>query len=414
MGIIVSHPTGNRNVRAIVEGLYSAGNLQQFATTLAVNPTTKWTRFLPTSLKTELLRRSYDIPLSFMYITPWLELARRVLPKIGYKKVIAHEKGWASVDAIYRNLDAAVAKNLSKKATQKPDGVYAYEDGALQTFKVAKAAGITCIYDLPIAYWETLRRLLTEEAERMPQWKKTLGGGIMDSAAKLERKTAELELADIVVGPGNFVLDSIPAWARGKKIIMSPFGTPSTTYLQNAPPVNEKKTTDGPLKVLFAGSMGQRKGLGDLFEAVKMLNTPAVQLVVLGPLQDSLEFYKNQFPDFIHEAVRPHHNVLELMRNCDIFCLPSIVEGRALVIQEAMSQGLPIIITPNTGGADLVKEAETGFLIPIRSPDKIAEKINWFLENRRRVPEMGFTAQQHAATYTWEAYASRIISQLFL
>ena len=114
--------------------------------------------------------------------------------------------------------------------------------------------------------------------------------------------------------------------------------------------------------------MGQRKGLGDLFNAVKMLNTTNIELVVLGSPLAPLDFYKNEFQHFRYKSIRPNAQVLELMQSCDIFCLPSIVEGRALVMQEAMSQGLPIIITENTGGSDLVLEGRTGFLVPIRSP----------------------------------------------
>jgi glycosyltransferase involved in cell wall biosynthesis len=98
------------------------------------------------------------------------------------------------------------------------------------------------------------------------------------------------------------------------------------------------------------------------------------------------------------------------MQSCDVFCLPSIAEGRALVIQEAMSQGLPIIITPNTGGEDLVIEGNTGFLVPIRSPEKIAEKINWFAENRDQIPEMGMKARELAETLSWQKYGDRIVS----
>jgi glycosyltransferase involved in cell wall biosynthesis len=100
------------------------------------------------------------------------------------------------------------------------------------------------------------------------------------------------------------------------------------------------------------------------------------------------------------------------MRSCDVFCLPSIVEGRALVMQEAMSQGLPIIITPNTGGEDLIIEGVTGFLVPIRSPEAIANKLSWFLENRNKIKEMGRSAQEHAANYTWDAYGSNIVKKL--
>jgi glycosyltransferase involved in cell wall biosynthesis len=92
--------------------------------------------------------------------------------------------------------------------------------------------------------------------------------------------------------------------------------------------------------------------------------------------------------------------------------LPSIVEGRALVMQEAMSQGLPIIITPNTGGADLIIEGETGFLVPIRNASLIADKINWFFENKNQLNHMGENAQKHASKYTWENYAKIIIDDL--
>ena len=99
------------------------------------------------------------------------------------------------------------------------------------------------------------------------------------------------------------------------------------------------------------------------------------------------------------------------MADCDLFCLPSIAEGRALVMQEAMSQGLPIIITPNTGGADLVVPGETGFLVPIRSPEAIADRIQWFVDNRREIPRMGEAARAHAAKYTWETYAGMVVSE---
>ena len=47
----------------------------------------------------------------------------------------------------------------------------------------------------------------------------------------------------------------------------------------------------------------------------------------------------------------------------------------ALVQQEALSCGIPIIVTPNAGGEDLIVDGITGHLVPIRSPEKIAEKV---------------------------------------
>lgn len=413
MKLIVSHPQGNRNVRAVISALDAKGLLTEFNTTISINPEASWLKLLPAKVVNELKRRTFPISGEKIHTHPLRELVRMTGPKMGFKILTAHERGWASVDAVYRDFDAAVAKRLPE-LSEKGDlrAIYAYEDGALESFRTAKKLGLKCVYDLPIAYWETGRQLMQEDAERLPEWKITLGGGIADSVLKLERKTQELELADMVVGPGQFVMDSLPAWAKTKKIVMAPFGSPATPGENLNQTVGSSSIPLKPLRVLFVGSMGQRKGLGDLFEAMKILNRKEVELVVMGSLLAPLSFYKSQFEDFTYEPGRSHEQVLELMRSCDVFCLPSIVEGRALVMQEAMSQQLPLIITPNTGGSDLIVEAETGFLVPIRSPEKIAQKINWFLENRKSIPEMGVKAQAHAAGYTWERYGDSISNEL--
>ena len=401
------HLTGNSNVRAILRGMLDENLLAEFNTAIAVAPSSPFLKFLPANIRAELLRRSFEVPSNKVHQYPFRDAARLILPRLGFSTVVKHEVGWASLDAVYQNFDGAVAKRLpvlTKKYELK--GVYAFEDGALSTFKQAKALGLKCIYDLPIAYWDTGRKLMQEEAERLPEWAATLGGGIQDSEKKLERKTQEMELADVVVGPGDFVLNSVPEWARKKKLVMSAFGSPQKHH---QPSNSLDKDLSKPLRILFVGSMGQRKGLGDLFNAMKLLNRKDVELIVLGTLLASMEFYKRQFPNFVYESSRPNHEVLALMRSCDVFCLPSIVEGRALVMQEAMSQGLPIIITPNTGGSDLVIEGETGFLVPIRNPAAIADKIGWFADNREKLPAMRENARNHAARYTWSNYAKQVM-----
>lgn len=412
MKIIVLHPTGNRNVRAVLTALDHEGMLAEFDTSISVTSNASWLKVLPNNIRTEFLRRSFDLPKNKIHANPFLEVARILLPKMKLPNLVRHEYGWASVDAVYKNLDVSTSKRLDNLTSKNlVHGVYAYEDGALATFERAKKLGLKCIYELPIAYWELGRSLMIEEAERLPLWADTLGGGIKDSQKKLDRKTRELELADIVITPGKFVVDSLPAWASKKALVIAPFGSPDIVEkMVNSTP--KKNDVRRPLRVLFVGSMGQRKGLADLFTAIKLLNNDAIELVVLGSLQAPMEFYRSELTRFTYELGRPHEAVLGLMRSCDVFCLPSIVEGRALVIQEAMSQGLPIIITPNTGGADLIIEGHTGFLVPIRSPEIIAEKICWFNNNRLKIPEMGRSAQEHAATYTWQSYGAKIINEL--
>jgi glycosyltransferase involved in cell wall biosynthesis len=403
--LLFSHPTGNANVRAALVGLFEAGMLGQFHTTIAAFPGNFWDLLGKTAAGRPFQRRAFDQRLRSLTIQhPLRELARMLTGGLKWSPLSRHETGMFCIDAIYQAQDQAVARRLRMRP-ETFGGVYAYEDGAFESFKAAEDVNVRRVYDLPIAYWTTVRQLLAEEASRLPAWEKTLGGGVTDSPAKLERKSRELELAEIIVCPSQFVARSLPeATKTKKKVIISPFGSPPAPDSAEGPAPG----TNGKLRVLFAGSMSQRKGLGDLFAAMRLLNGSDVELVVLGAPQAPLEFYRQEFSGFLHEPNRPHEEVLRLMRSCHVFCLPSIAEGRALVMQEAMSQGLPLIITPNTGGEDLIEEGVTGFLVPIRSPEKIAEKITWFADHRPGLGEMSRAARHKAAGLTWENYGQTI------
>jgi glycosyltransferase involved in cell wall biosynthesis len=405
--LLLSHPNGNANVRAILSVLDAENKLHSFYTTVAVKDSDWFIKRLPWSIKKELLRRSYILS-SPIYLHPYLELIRLISSKLHISALTSHEVGLASVDSVCNDFDQYVSKRICTALKSRYlTGVYCYEDSALETFSVAKKNDLLRIYDLPIAYWETGNRLLIEEAERLPAWEPTLIG-TRNSQAKLDRKTQELTLADAVICPSQFVYNSLPQHIRqSKACVVAEFGSPvACEQLLYQSRINETS----PLRLLFVGSMSQRKGLADLFAAMRLLNRADIALVVMGTPLMPLEFYRQQFPDFIYEPPRPHLEVLQLMQSCDVLVLPSIVEGRALVQQEAMVCGLPLIITPNTGGEDLIDEGQTGFLVPIRSPEAIAEKINWFADNRHELSRMRAFAAAKAAQYTWTSYGQKILS----
>jgi glycosyltransferase involved in cell wall biosynthesis len=402
--IALSHPTGNTFVRALLGALLNAGKLGVFATTIAVRGNEWWLNVIPEKMRRELLRRKFDAPTENLFTNLRLEMARLISQRLGLSSMTAHEKGFACIDAVYRDLDGAVARLLSEREELR--AVYAYEDGALLSFRAAREMGAARYYELPIAYWKTGRRLLDEEAERYPQWKQTLPG-VFDSEEKLNRKTEELKLAQVVICPSKFVVDSLPAPARNsKKCVVAEFGSPGLTQAPNFRPTGEK------LRVIFVGSMSQRKGLADLFAAMKFLKSRDIELVILGSPLAPMEFYRGEFPDFIYEPPGPHHEALRLMATADVLVLPSIVEGRALVQQEAMAQGIPIIVTPNAGGEDLIEEGVTGFLVPIRSPHIIAEKLDWLARNRERLPDMKRAAHEKAKSLTWDRYTKIILDAI--
>ena len=157
--------------------------------------------------------------------------------------------------------------------------------------------------------------------------------------------------------------------------------------------------------------MSQRKGLADLFSALKILKTHHVSLTIVGQPAMPISFYRAQHADFKHIPSCSNDTVKSIMRSHDILILPSIVEGCALVQLEALSCGLPIMITRNTGGEDFIDEKETGFLVPTGNPEKIAEKIEWLIYNRSILPEMRFFCKNKSLNYEWQNYAKTTINQ---
>jgi glycosyltransferase involved in cell wall biosynthesis len=380
-------------VRALLTALETGGWDYRFFTSVGFAREEWWMRAFPAGLRTELSRRAYEVPRERISRRVGTEFGRLVAQRLGRAKQ-------GSVDRTYTDLDESVARRL-KAAKNPPAVVYSYEDGSRRTFEAAAECGVRRFYDLPIAHYATTRHLLEREAERWPRWARTLGAP-NDSPEKIERKARELELADCIVCPSNFVLESLPERIHSKKqIVVSPFGSPIV-------PVRERSES-GKLRVLFAGSLTQRKGLADLFAAVRLLRSPNIELVVMGACAAPLDFYFREYREFTYEPPRAHSSFLETMLSCDVLALPSIVEGRALVQQEALACGLPIIITRNAGGEDLVIEAETGFLVPAGSPESIAEKIEWFSTHRSELRDLRASCRAKAAEYTWASYATRIL-----
>ena len=406
--ILVTHPFGNANVRGVLNALDHADLLAKFVTTLGWSSSSPFLHALPENWRSQMVRRAYDLPHYKIKTHPAREIVRLLAVKFGLRRLTRHETGWASIDRVWRRLDQVAADYLRQNHERlKIRGLYAYEDCAERSFEAAQELGFRRIYDLPIAYWETAQRLLREEVRRYPAWEPTLGG-TRDSGEKLARKTRELELAEIVICPSNFVLDSLPEEARAsKKCVVAPFGSPAVEredkFHSTHRPYNDR------LRFLFAGALTQRKGLADLFAAMKLAGGKEAELVLMGSLVMPMQFYRSQFPGFVYEPPRAHADVLRLMASCDVLVLPSLVEGRALVQQEALASGLPLIVTRNAGGEDLIVEGKTGFLVPAGDPAAIAEKIVWFLENRDQLPAMGEAARAKAAELTWLAYGEKIL-----
>lgn len=397
--IILAHPTGNANVRALAEGISKAGLLQGFYTCVALFRDSKLYPLTRIKFFREFKKRIFADSLKpYTHSRPFKELVRIAALRLGKKELIDPETGRFCIDRVYQDLDLYVSRKI-----QTANAVYAYEDGALHSFQNAKTLGINCIYDLPIGHWRAMRDLLGEELYKKPEWAMTLNG-FKDSEKKLFKKDAEIRLADQIFVASSFTANTLRKFPGNlAPVHIVPYGFP---------PVAENRIytslENRPLKLLFVGGLSQRKGISYLFEAVNKFKDK-VELTVIGqkPKQDCKILNENLKK---HQWISrmAHFKILQMMKSQDVLIFPSLFEGFGLVITEAMSQGTPVITTNRTCGADLIKHGKNGWLVEAGSTDALIKNIEEILDNPDCIKRVGEAAMVTAKNRPWEIYGNEM------
>lgn len=98
---------------------------------------------------------------------------------------------------------------------------------------------------------------------------------------------------------------------------------------------------------------------------------------------------------------------MKYYQSSDIFVFPSLSEGSSLACLEAMSCGLPCIVTENSGS--IITNNKEGVVIPIRSVKSIKENILYFYNNLDEVKRMGKNARTLAEKHDWKFYEKRLL-----
>ncbi len=405
--VLVSHPLGNQVVRALITRLLQHDALHSYYTTVNIPPQAPWLSLLPSKFRQELLRRSYEIPGRYIKSRSIRELVRQVSQRLGWHSLILHESGWASIDAIYRDADKWVASSL-KKMELLPEVVYCYEDAACDTFRVAGKLDIRRVYEITIGHYAAAQKIMKEEADSMPEFASTIEA-LWDSEEKLKRKDEEIAQSDHIIASSDFVRQTLlESGVASDKISVVQYGSPDSL-----PAMPEKRNAaKDPLRLLFAGRIGQRKGIGYLLKAMQQLDRKDVELILMGEIVGNPEVYRPYEKLFRYQSPRPYNELLSMMQSCDMLVLPTLFEGQALVILEAMRCGLPILTTPNSGATNLIQDQIEGFIVPIRSVDALVEKIQWAVDHRDLLYEMGQSARKRAEKCSWDNYAEVVASSL--
>lgn len=389
-GVVVAHP-GRQHTYETVRAAQAHGVLRQFATGVYLSELShlgrglaRLSRFPRCSALVTVATRRFDpvIESSKVVSFPFHQLVARLARPVPYAAEINR---WAD-----RRCDARIARWLAQ-LEPSPALVHGFEGGALATFRSARAADSRVVLDVPGAH-EYAQAVLAEEGARVAP------------VALTRRVHAERELADLLLAPSEFVRAClVENGVAPERIALVPYGVD----IERFAPAGERD--DGVFRVLFVGFVSHRKGFRYLLEAWRRLALPRAELVVVGGADGYGRSLLARCPSCTWLGNVPRSAVHECFARSDVFVLPSLCEGSALVTYEAMASAIPVVTTPNSGS--VVRDGTDGLLVPPRDVDGLCEAIEHLYRHPGPRREMGAQARAHVeSSYTWAHYADRLIA----
>jgi len=292
-----------------------------------------------------------------------------------------------------------VAKNISADCL----GVFGFPNNLLESFKVVSENSMKII-EQPIGHILVAQKIFDEEKYLNPEFADSITFSDTDPKF-LDRITEEHHLANKICVPSNFVKETmVESGVDESKITTNAYGsflTPTDSIYHNH---------DKELTVLFVGQLTQRKGIKYLLEAVKVLKRDGVRvkLILVGQIFGSGSWF-SKYRDCVDEYYGsvPRNHLKEIYCRSDLFILPSLFEGSALVVYEALSHGIPCIVTPNTG-ADSIIDDVNGYVVPLRNSHTIIEKVHLLNQDRYKLDNLKQNALETSRNLSWTNYRERL------
>ena len=400
-GVIVSQPGGVLLSYQVALALQEAGLLDYFETCfyfkegrLSKILLTMLPKQVAARLLRQLRRRTHEgLALQHVRTHPVAEIINMLFARLPVLK------GLAGKIMQLRNeyFDTAVGHDVCKF---HPSAVICYDSCALKTFEAAKEVGALSILDQVIGHIKTGESILSVERQLHPEFSDTIPDSAVEWA--LERCSTEAIVADRVLAASEYVRDSlIENGVAPSKITLCQYGVDTERFRPAS-----KKTAGHPFQILFVGQLSQRKGIKYLLEAFKSLHLEKAELVLMGGVVGSGEGLKSYEGLFRRVSHVPYSELPQYYQSADIFVYPSLHEGSALAIYEALASGLPVITTPNSGS--VVRDGVDGFIVPIRDVEALKEKMLLLYQNKELRDRMSQQARKRAESFTWQAYRQRL------
>lgn len=293
----------------------------------------------------------------------------------------------------YKGLEFEWFDRFVSKRITGADLVITRSSCALETIKRAKIEKIPTILYRGSPHIIFQNSILNDEREK-------LGLAHKEPPKELiERELQEYKITDYLFLPSSFAKRTyIDQGIDSSKILNFPLSVQNNDFLKLV------KKRD-KLKVIYVGNISLGKGIQYLLQVAKLLPENKVEFILIGGIDKEFSTLIKNIPTnvFLLGGMKKHE-VESFYKEGDVFIFPSIFDGFGQVILEAMSFGLPVITTNHTGGPDVIEDGKEGFIVPIRSPELMAEKIEYLMNNPEICWQMGLAAQKKVENFTVDKF----------
>jgi glycosyltransferase involved in cell wall biosynthesis len=321
--------------------------------------------------------RNEELPRALINTFPWINVPYLAFP---WKQHLPN-----SIIQEWEHISAITFSNWVEKNLPECDLYVGLSGTSLAAGKKVHESGARFICDRGSAHIRVQNQLLCEEYD----WWGMPFAGI--DPRTIDREEAEYAEADCITVPSNFAYRSfIEQGVPAEKLRLLPYGVNVTRFQQISEP------TAGHFDILFVGGMNLRKGIQYLVQAYQKINHPAKSLTFVGALsQELIELLKLKglWPaDARILGHVPQSELKHIMSGSHVLVLPSIEDGFGMVMAQAMACGCPVIASRNTGGEDLFKNGVEGYIVPIRDPNSLAERLQQLADHPKNRTDMGRSA----------------------
>lgn len=284
-------------------------------------------------------------------------------------------------------------------AARDADVVHLPCASALEVFRALAGTGKQLVLEQYVGDRRMGRHALEQEAEELG-----VSGRSFETAGydweRIERNEAEYALADVIVAGSHFVRDTlIAAGVPAAKISVCQYGADIATF----PYCERRRGAGETLHVALIGTGAVRKGTLRLLRAARRLE--GVRVHVFGLTHD-IPDGPDAWRDVAHfHGHLPRVELVEALRQCHVFAMPSVWEGSSVAVGEAMAAGLPVVVTPNSGST--ARDGSEGFVVPLGDEAALCDALERMKdEDARRA--MGAQARATAEAHTWAHYRGEI------